>query len=142
MRHFATLVIVIALLTVSSIAFAGYQVYADATVVAGQPFYVKGNTSGSVGYNVTVNITGSNANNSFSSGGGYFDINVTAPIVTGEYNVTVQNVNDSSSKTIRIYVTNLSSNFSLITFSRNKPPFAAGASFIVNITLKNQSNAF
>src|SRR3989344_5251718 len=142
MRYLAALLSVLSVILASSVAFAAYQVYADATVVSGQPFFVKGNVSGNFGYNITVNITGNNANNSISYGGGSFDVNITAPLVTGEYNVTVHNVNDSSNKTIRIFVTNISSNFSTITFTRNKPPFSAGASFTMNVSLKNRTDGF
>ncbi len=143
MRNIAVLLSILLIFFASSITFAGYQVYSDATVVAGQPFYVRGNVSGTNQYNVSVNITGNNANNSFSAGGGYFEVNISAPVVVGEYNVTVLTGNDTSNnKTIRIYVTNISSNFSAITFTRNKPPFSAGLSFTINVTMKNTTGSF
>ncbi|MBI2172715.1 MAG: hypothetical protein HYT73_00705, partial [Candidatus Aenigmarchaeota archaeon] len=142
MRNFAVIVTILSFFVFASTVIAAYQVYSDATVIAGQPFYVKGNISGTTQYNMSVNITGNNANNSFSSGGGYFHVNVSAPTVVGEYNVTVISVNDTSNnKTIRIYVTNISSNFSTITFTRNKPTFSAGASFTINVSMKNTTNS-
>ncbi|MBI2579748.1 MAG: hypothetical protein HYW27_02500 [Candidatus Aenigmarchaeota archaeon] len=141
MRNFAVMLFISFLFLFATAGFAAYQVYSDATVIAGQPFYVKGNTSGSVQYNVSVNITGNNANNSFSSAGGYFEVNVTAPVVTGEYNITVLSGNDSSTKVITIYVTNISQQFSSISFTDKKPPFAAASSFRINITMRSSSNA-
>ncbi|MDI6721324.1 MAG: hypothetical protein QMD85_02970, partial [Candidatus Aenigmarchaeota archaeon] len=44
-------------------------------------------------------------------------------------------------KIIRIYVTNISQQFSTITFPEKKPPFQAGNSFTINITMKNATNS-
>ena len=87
MRNITILLSILSIFFASSVTFAAYQVYSDATVIAGQPFYVKGNVSGTFGYNISVNITGSNANNSFSYGGGRFDVNISAPPVFGESQV-------------------------------------------------------
>ncbi len=138
MRHKQIFVFAIVLLF-SSIAFADYlDAYAKAVVQTNSTIYVKGYVKNSIGagiqnVNVTAVLSGF-SNNSVSASNGYFDINLTSPLASGEYNISVS-TNTSLSKTIHAYVSNTTSGY--INFTGSKPPFSAGISFLINATLWN-----
>lgn len=127
------------ILLFSSIAFADYlDAYAKAVVQTNSTIYVKGYVKNSTGAGIqNVNVTAalsSFSNSSVSVSNGYFDINLTAPLAPGEYNISVS-TNTSLSKTIHAYVSNTTSGY--INFTGSKPPFSAGISFMINATMWN-----
>ncbi len=138
MRHKQIFVFAIVLLF-SSIAFADYlDAYAKAVVQTNSTIYVRGYVKNSTGSGIAnVNVTAalsSSSNNSVSASNGYFDINLTAPLLAGEYNISVS-TNTSLSKIIHTYASNTTSGS--INFTGSKPPFSAGVSFLINVTLWN-----
>ncbi len=89
-----------------------------------------------VGINVSANT--SNVNHSVTDSSGFFNFTVVAPSVLGPYNISI-NTNSSSliNKTISFTVVNETGSTSSIKHHLRFPPFSAGTTFTINITLKN-----
>lgn len=83
--------------------------------------------------NATVTTTaGSSTNYSAANGTGYFNLTVAAPLTHGEHNITINT--SETSRTVPVFVTNVTGG-SVDFAGNNKPPFSAGESFLVNITI-------
>ncbi len=85
--------------------------------------------------NVTAN-TSTTGSYSITPANGTFYFNLTAPSVTGHYNITVfTNHSTVLRKDIPLFVTNASR--ATVTFVSSFPPFSAGSTFTINVSLFN-----
>lgn len=144
---FAAVFIMLAFSMLSVSVFAGNYMnfYSSAVVQPGQNInftgsvYNASNTSQII-QNINVSaIVNSTVNSSLSGAGYQNNFTVNAPNAVGEYNVTVYS-NDSSimNKTFTVYVSSVTGGS--ITFMGNYPPFSAGSSFTINVTMKNATS--
>lgn len=98
---------------------------------------IKNSTDGYVANeNITINFTSFNGTATSSSSG--ILSNFTAPTQPGEHNITI--IYNGTSRKIPLWITNVSS-LSTIEFTSLKPPYSAGNSFLINLTLKNNSGS-
>lgn len=98
---------------------------------------IKNSTDGNViNQNVTVNFT--TYNNTINSTSDGLNFNFTSPQSLGEYNITLT-YNNTVMK-IPIWVTNVSS-LSSVSFIDLKPPYSAGNTFLINLTLKESTGS-
>ncbi len=89
------------------------------------------------GINVTGSVTGS-SNSGVTGAPGTFNFNVSAPSAIGDYDMTVTtNSSALPTKTITVHIGNVSSGN--ITYINKKPPFVAGSTFNINVTLLNST---
>ncbi len=88
--------------------------------------------------NVSAIINGT-ANTSTTSSGSQINFTVNAPSSVGEYSTIIYS-NDTNimNKTFTVYVSNVSSGS--IAFTGKYPPFSAGSSFTINMTMKNATS--
>lgn len=128
----------------SSLTFANYpDLYSNLTVNPGDVINITGgiknSTGGLVGNeNFTINFTTFNGTAS-TNGTGSLHANFSAPTKLGEHNITI--TYNGTSRKIKVWITNVSSTYSTISFITQKPPFSAGDTFLINVTMKNYTNA-
>ncbi|MBI5229405.1 hypothetical protein HY991_04795 [Candidatus Micrarchaeota archaeon] len=126
------------------------KVYADSVVTPGSNFtvvagiYNSSNPDQVMGFvNITAGVPSGGCNWTNSSNTTGTELNVTAPTTPGEYNMTINASSEGISKTITIFVTNVSSG--TITYVNKKPPFAVNSSanntIVVNVTILNASGS-
>jgi len=141
--------IIIAILAVFVLSSVGFGNYIDPSIPTfispNQTMDIDGyfrmsNNSGYAGVNFSVNGTGmtGDTNSSGTVANGYFQLNVTTPMETGEHNITFV-TNESVQKNISYFVTNIS--YGKITFISKKPPFNPGNTFLINVTLLDKDNS-
>lgn len=135
----------ISLLSISVSAGNYMNFYSSSVVQPGQKINFTGSVYNSSNMsqiipNINVSaIVNSTVNSSLSGTGYQNNFTVSAPNAVGEYNVTVYS-NDSSimNKTFTVYVSNVTGGS--IAFTGKYPPFSAGSSFTINVTMKNASS--
>lgn len=143
------LVAVFSVLFLVNIAFAStyLNVSVNPVVQPGAVINVTGSignttTSDTIsGINVTAN-TSSNWNYNVTPASGLFNISVTAPSTVGIYNLTIfTNSSSLINKAFTIQVANETASSSSVAYTGKFPPFVAGTTFTINITLKNGTTA-
>jgi len=142
LKALAVAMMLLPLLAVPVAATNYLQAYAKGVVKPYSNLAISGqivNTSASdtiAGVNVSANVTGGLANSALTAADGTFSFNITSPASYGGFDVFVAANNVSSlSKWIPIYVTNVTSGS--ISYVSDLPPYSAGNTFTVNVTLKN-----
>jgi hypothetical protein len=141
-KALAVALMLLPLLAVPVTATNYLQAYAKGVVKPYSNLAISGqitNTSASdtiAGVNVSANVTGGLANSALTAADGTFSFNITSPILYGGFDVFVAANNVSRlSKWIPIYVTNVTGGS--ISYVSDLPPYSAGNTFTVNVTLKN-----
>lgn len=135
------------ILTQVSLAATYLNVSASPVVKPGALINVAGSVANTTasdtvsGINVTANASGT-VNSSVTGASGAFNFVVTAPTTIGPYNLSIT-TNSSSliNRLISYTVTNGTLATSSIAYSGKYPPFTAGTTFTINITLKDGSTA-
>lgn len=136
-----------ALLAMPALATTYLEAYATGIVQPENNITISGqivNTSTSdtiAGINVSASATSGGNSSSLSGATGTFTFNITSPSTVGSYDVTVTSVNESTphTKTMPVYVSNVTGGS--VAYTSNSPPFSAGDTFTINVTLLNETNS-
>lgn len=133
------------LVLVTGTGYAHYiDVYVNDTMMEGQNVTITGTVYDSTNTslaraNVTVNATFNETSLiTNTSAAGAFNFSIQSPAVFGEYNISI--ATNETTKYLSMYVMNISTG--TITFISKLPPYAAGDTFLINVTMYDPAGGY